>query len=391
MFFQLKINHLLCVVLSSFLFSVYFFPVQVEAAVIPVNNHGDDPPFTDILYLDIHQALGKDNSDESRPLGTISIGLFGTIVPKTVKNFIDLAPIYQKTHTLFHRVIPGFVIQAGDFDGLGGHSSYGEKGATPPVGISNPEDFGSYYSGLEDENFKLSHNKIGRVSVANAGKNTGGSQFFICLEPQPSLDGNYVVFGQVIDGMDIAENMGSVEKDSHDKPLHNLFIYEARVETLDIEKLSATHDKSDSNNDLKDTSSSTTSSNDDVYEFDFEKEKMKESEKTNENSNETPKDKDSSKLTSELSTTTNDNDVSKPVTEVDENIDTKTLLGSDTKADSLKNDELYQSNHVNGFGSSSHHYVILPFLIFTSIAGYMAYKNRRNLTAMIRGPRYRRI
>lgn len=206
----------------------------INSAIIPSEaiSKEDEEAITDLLHLTIHESRnGNDHTVESStPLGTIVIALFGKIVPNTVENFKGLSETYSKTETLFHRVIPGFVIQAGDFDNNGGRSFFGYRGASPPADTDHPEAFGPFYSGLEDENFQISHNKVGRVSVANAGPNTGGSQFFICLEPVPFLDGKHVVFGQVIEGMDIAQKIANVERDSNDKPKNDVFIYSTKVE-----------------------------------------------------------------------------------------------------------------------------------------------------------------
>ncbi|EYU40426.1 hypothetical protein ABFS82_14G120400 [Erythranthe guttata] len=142
---------------------------------------------THIVFLDV-------DIDEQR-IGRITVGLYGQVVPKTVENFRALCTgemgkavnkkVLHYKRTPFHRIIPGFLIQGGDIasgDGRGNQSIYG----------------GTFH----DENFKLKDSHAGVLAMANSGPDSNGSQFFITTVKAYWLDGEYVVFGKVIDGMD---------------------------------------------------------------------------------------------------------------------------------------------------------------------------------------------
>ena len=131
--------------------------------------------------------------------GTFEIELFEDKAPITVKNFIDLAEKGFYDGLIFHRVIDGFMIQGGDPNGMG----------TGGPGYTIPDEFHK----------DLKHDSEGVLSMANAGPNTGGSQFFITLAATPWLDGHHSVFGKVVKGMDVVREIGKVDTDFQDEPL----------------------------------------------------------------------------------------------------------------------------------------------------------------------------
>ncbi|MDP4116629.1 MAG: peptidylprolyl isomerase [Bacteroidota bacterium] len=135
-------------------------------------------------------------------LGEFEIELFNKQTPKTVKNFVLLAKSGYYNGIIFHRVIDRFMIQGGDPTGTGrgGESIYGAR---------------------FDDEFKpeLLHSSEGILSMANAGPNTNGSQFFITLVPTPHLNGKHTVFGKVVKGMEVVKEIGKTKTDRSDKPV----------------------------------------------------------------------------------------------------------------------------------------------------------------------------
>lgn len=170
-----------------------------KKSILVPNAKGDNPH----VYFDMKQG------DED--LGRITMQIYKDVTPKTAENFRALCtgekgdgsqgkPLHYKECT-FHRCISDFMIQGGDFtngDGTGGESIYGTK--------------------FDDENFIVKHTKAGLLSMANSGPGTNGSQFFITTTNTPHLDNKHVVFGEVVDGMDVVRKIESTETADGDKP-----------------------------------------------------------------------------------------------------------------------------------------------------------------------------
>jgi len=150
-------------------------------------------------------------------LGTIEIELFEKETPKTVENFVGLANKNYYDGVIFHRVIDGFMIQGGDPTGTGrgGESFWGKK--------------------FDDEiDSTLVFDKEGILAMANAGKNTNGSQFFITLAPTKWLNGNHTIFGKVISGMEVVKAIGKVAKNAQDRPLEDVVMEKVTIEKRPI-------------------------------------------------------------------------------------------------------------------------------------------------------------
>merc|ERR1712021_161028 len=184
-------------------------------AVASADDSKKGPLVTDKVFFDM--SIG------GAAAGTIEIGLFGKTVPKTAENFAKLAAGtegFGYEGSKFHRVIKDFMIQGGDFtrgDGTGGKSIYGNK--------------------FDDENFKLKHEEPGYVSMANAGPNTNGSQFFITTVKTAWLDGRHVVFGKVVKGMDVVKQIETTKTSTGDKPFHDVVIAASGTTDVDDYKL----------------------------------------------------------------------------------------------------------------------------------------------------------
>jgi peptidyl-prolyl isomerase D len=178
-------------------------------AAAPAADAAAAPATNSIVYFDI--TIGD------KPAGRITMRLYDDLVPRTTANFRALCtgdkglgkagkPLHYKGST-FHRVIKGFMVQGGDFtknNGTGGESIYGEK--------------------FEDEAFPKKHDRPFLLSMANAGPNTNGSQFFLTTVPTPHLDGKHVVFGEVIGGKSVVRQIENERTEPGDKPIRTVTI-----------------------------------------------------------------------------------------------------------------------------------------------------------------------
>ena len=142
-------------------------------------------------------------------MGTVVAEMFEDKAPKTTENFISLVNKGFYDGVIFHRVIEGFMIQGGDPTGTG----------TGGPGYQIPDEFGP----------GLTHEDEGYFSMANAGPNTGGSQFFITLAPTPWLDGHHAIFGKVVEGIDIIRKIGAAKTDFRDCPKEKIAMEKVEV------------------------------------------------------------------------------------------------------------------------------------------------------------------
>lgn len=142
--------------------------------------------------------------------GKIVVELYQDKAPKTVANFIKLAKQGFYNGIIFHRVIPNFMIQTGDPDGTGGG--------------------GPGYTFADEFAPDLRHDTPGVLSMANRGPDTNGSQFFITLVPTPWLDGKHSIFGHVVEGMPVVEQIGAAERDQRDRPKQEIKMIQVTIQ-----------------------------------------------------------------------------------------------------------------------------------------------------------------
>ena len=183
---------------------------------------GLDDPSNPKVYFKV--KIGEDSTEHE-----MQFTLYKKVVPKTVENFLCLCTGEKGTvetskgnvplsfkNSSFHRLIKGFMIQGGDFtngNGTGGLSIYGEKFA--------------------DENFKVKHTKRGQLSMANAGPNTNGSQFFICFKDTPHLNGKHTVFGCISQGLEVLDLLEELPVGENDRPLQPITIVDCGLVSED--------------------------------------------------------------------------------------------------------------------------------------------------------------
>lgn len=169
--------------------------------------------------LTVTEKVFFDIAIDGTDVGRIIIGLFGETAPKTTTNFATLAAGtkgYGYEGSTFHRVIKDFMIQAGDY--------------TARNGTGSESIYGGFF---DDENFILQHYGPGWVSMANKGKDTNGSQFFITVVPTAWLDGKHTVFGKVLEGMDVVHKIENLPTNAFDHLVSNCLIVKSGVIKVD--------------------------------------------------------------------------------------------------------------------------------------------------------------
>ncbi len=169
-----------------------------------------------LLLLLAGCSAGREEDDTMKTMieldtsmGKMTVRLYDDLVPRTAGNFRKLVEQGFYDGVVFHRVIKDFMIQGGDPTGTG----------TGGPGYTIPDEFHP----------SLKHDRKGLLSMANAGSDTGGSQFFITLVPTPWLDGRHAVFGEVVEGIEVVDKIGAVETDPGDRPVEDVVILKASM------------------------------------------------------------------------------------------------------------------------------------------------------------------
>ncbi|EWM28429.1 peptidyl-prolyl cis-trans isomerase ppi1 [Nannochloropsis gaditana] len=189
-----------------------------SATHVLVEKRGETPPLNPLALRTgtIHHretrtsAMSWTHVRFETSVGNFTVELYYKHAPRTCHNFAELARSGYYNGTIFHRIIKDFMIQGGDPTGTGrgGESIYGGK--------------------FEDEITRdLKHTGAGVVSMANAGPNTNGSQFFLTLGPTPWLDGKHTIFGRISHGMPIVQKLGLVKTGEGDRPLTDVRVFKA--------------------------------------------------------------------------------------------------------------------------------------------------------------------
>ncbi|GME72057.1 hypothetical protein B5S31_g5464 [[Candida] boidinii] len=348
-----------------------------------------DPPITHLVVFSIEY--------KGKPLGDLELGLFGTVVPKTVENFFQLSTGekgYGYKNSIFHRVIDQFMIQGGILPNNQGPSIYGAS--------------------FDDENFKIKHDRPGRLAMANSGKNTNGSQFYITSIITSWLDGHHVVFGQLLKGSELVNKIANVEKDKSDTPYDNVVISAITTEKLTPEnyfsadlvedelnpttksddliddKLALNTDKDSTGaakgDSLKETTSDKTGKGSSAKENAASDDTLDKTTGSNKETENELKDKlaagKQGESSSDIITGNTDADLSNDES-VPKTGDGKFHIGTPQNGEPEETTETYQRPVT--------HYAVFALVGFGFTALLISWKFRPLITRLVKGPRYRRI
>ncbi|GME91375.1 unnamed protein product [Ambrosiozyma monospora] len=309
---------------------ISFFITLTTSSPLPTLT--DDPEVTHEITFEIEQG--------GEPLGNLTLGLFGTVVPKTATNFYELSKSKYKD-TIFHRVIKDFMIQGGDFeffDGTGGSSIYGKH--------------------FPDENFDLKHDRKGRLSMANAGADTNGAQFFITSKETSYLDGKHVVFGQLTSGETTFDLIEGTETGKNNKPKKDVKI--VNVEAKELKKV---YDIAKAGVEPEPTTSIASPADEETGYI--------------EDSGDSAIDKSGSSESS-----------SSVAEEADKLLNTE---HNDTEGEIKVPGDSFDTPVGESGSTPKTHLALIPLLILIVILGFVLFKVKNKLLFAFRGPRYRRL